>query len=303
MSKTAVGIVTFGNAAFTRLGLVEILKTVKKPVSIVLVIGKPGDTESLRLADEFQLPRIVHQENKGFPASINDIYDWAWIDGNFDNLIIMGNDVVPYPNAIDALIEEADTSDHVWVSSCQFDVRSLLARYPEAGKYFKGPNCEFTDFTARPWELHGPEHIRAHRVEGGVIKDVHNLCLFKREVFERIGYIDVNFFPAYFSDNDYCMRGTFEGLKTCSLDHSAYFHFWSRTVHQEKGSVHTPRYFQANSDFYRLKWGGPVQGEKFTVPFNGNDFRLTGDLWLPGSRTIRTREGEEEMVRYWKARG
>lgn len=305
--KTAIGIVTFGNHEFTRLALTQIVKTVTRPMDVYLVIGKPGDIETISLCTAINIDFIQHDVNKGFPASINDLYDYAWLGKNprhlaYDNLIIMGNDVVPYPNAIDALIEQAEISDYEWISSCQYDVKSLVRDHPEAAKFFKGPNYEFTDFSSRPWNLHGPENIRPHRVEDGVIKDVHNLCLFKRSVFEKIGYIDVNFFPAYFSDNDYGRRGWKEGLKTCSLDHSAYFHFWSRTIHQGSGGS-TPRYFQLNEEFYRAKWGGPVEEEVWDTPFGGNAYRLENGIYLPGNRKIDSRADEERIVNYWKSKG
>src|SRR5208282_502277 len=263
--KTAIGIVTYGNAQFTRLGLVEIIKRVKDwRETICLVTGKPGDTDTVDLARTYGTEIIRHQENKGFPASINDLYDWAWGEGRFDNLIMMGNDVVPFPGAIDALINQAATTDYELIAGSELDARSLVERYPDARQHFAGPNLLFTNFKARPWDLH-KDNVRPPYVADGVIANVHNLCLFKRSVFDKLGYIDVNFFPAYFSDNDYCMRGVFEGLKSCALYHAEYFHFWSRTIHQGTDTDHSNRAFQLNEEYYRLKWGGTPTKEAWKV--------------------------------------
>ena len=135
--KTAIGIVTYGNAQFTRLGLVEIIKRVKDwRETICLVAGKPGDTDTVDLARTYGTEIIRHQENKGFPASINDLYDWAWGEGRFDNLIMMGNDVVPFPGAIDALINQAATTDYELIAGSELDARSLVERYPDARQHF-----------------------------------------------------------------------------------------------------------------------------------------------------------------------
>lgn len=310
--KTALGIVTFGNAGFTRLALDELLKTVTHAVDVCLVVGKPGDVETANMARTHRTHPfvIVHATNKGFPASINDIYDWAWKRHDFDNLIMMGNDVIPYPGGVDSLIDEAAKPDHEWVCSSQYDVRSLCAQHPEARKFFTGDNFTFTDFSARPWDLHGPEHIRPPHVETNSIRDVHNLALFKRSVFEKIGYIDVNFYPAYFSDNDYCRRASFgidPPIRGCTLQHSAYFHFWSRTIHQ--GGGHPSKAYANNEAFYCAKWGGVVGQERWRVPFGGQPYNLTPkpagraiEIVLLPEVNIPSRENEEAIVNYWKER-
>ena len=332
--KTAIGIVTFGNHQFTRLGLTEIFRTVKHPVDICVVIGKPGDWETQNVLAQYALGRdhadgelrllskfIIHKENKGFPGSINDIYDWAFVPqklqqgeihndfGEYDNLIIMGNDVVPYPGAIDALIDQAERSDHDCICSCMYDVKSLVRDHPEAARHFTRPNFQFTDFNARPWDMHGPEHVQPYAVIEGNRGGLHDLTLFKRSVFEKIGYIDVNFFPAYFSDNDYWRRGLLAGVKFCSVTTSCYFHFWSRTIHQGGKTAHTGgRAFQLNEKFYRRKWGGGPGGETFSVAFDGKQYMMgsafpntRASIILPGTNIIASRSDEPRIIEYWKA--
>lgn len=260
----------------------------------------------------------------------NDAVVKAW---GYDNLIIMGNDVVPYYGGVDALIEEAARGEWEWICSSQFDVKSLVARYPEAALYFTGPNLHFTawgsseqsgvvDFTptARPWELHeheaialverwkaAPDNVKREFVQPDCIKDVRNLCLFKRSVFEKIGYADVNFWPGgYFEDNDYCTRARKAGVKACGLQHSAYFHFWSRTIHQGEGTQ--PRQFQNNAAFYATKWGGGFDHETFNLPFNGQPYELNpkpptydGPV-LPERLKIEDRSQETAIVEYWRTK-
>lgn len=298
MIKTLIGIVTFGNLPFTRLCVQGIRETTTKPYDLFMVVGKPGDKETEEWLKSERIPHIVHNINMGFPASINDIYDWAWVSHYYDAVIIAGNDIVPYPGAIDALIETAETTPYEWVCSSQFDSHSLVARYPETKKYFEGERMVFTDFDARPWEIH--KDFRNPSIEPDTLKDVRNLTLFKRSVFSTLGYADVNFWSGgYFEDNDYARRALNAGIKACGVPHSAYFHFWSRTIHQGSGGS-TNKLFENNRMYYQIKWGGAWDDEKYTRPFDGAPFKLDDGIILPGSLKIGNRMDEEKIQRYWR---
>jgi len=372
-SKTLIGIVTFGNLPFTQLTIRALRKNTKRAVDFFVIVGKPGDTDTEEWLKAENIPHLAHEVNKGFPASLNDIYTFAWKGfgpspwqdaayacrpdhpDDYDHLIIAGNDIVPYPRAVDALMETAETTDYEWVASSQLDVESLCRFHPEVIQHFgsesgnfdeaRGKNFPFEHWDlrrrrgegclecqtmgnscpehghireyvplVRPWEIH--TDFRPPSIEPNAMRDCHNLCLFKRSVAEKIGYIDVNFFPAYFSDNDYNRRAMLAGVKGCTLPHAAYFHFWSRTIHQGSGGSNAT-FYSNNAQYYREKWGGLPGDEAFTVPFNGAK-------WCPGhglstailaegvasdaiilnsmqpDLKIAGRENEAECVDYWK---
>ena len=300
MSKTLVGIVTFGNFNFTKLTVESIEKTTKNPITFFIIVGKPNDFETVEWIKSKNMDFDFHSENWGFPASLNDIYDFAWKYNDFDNLIIAGNDIVVYPNAVDSLINKADNSDWEWISSSQFDVKSLINLYPETAQYFsQDGSFKFYKFNeVAPWEIH-KDYDKPENVEPNVIKDVHNLCLYKKSVMEKIGYIDVNFYPAYYSDNDYARRGVNAGLKTCALSNSQYFHFWSRTIHQGSGGS-TAKFFEQNRRYYKIKWGDDFAREKWLVPFDSKPYHLTSDTVLPASLKIDDRSDESKIIKFWR---
>lgn len=301
MSKTLIGMVTFGNLPFTKIVVETVKQYTNSSVDFFMVVGKPEDNETPQWLDEQGIKYHKHNENHGFPASLNDIYDYGFIENTYDYLITAGNDIAVYPGTIDNLIKVADTTDWEWISSSQFDVKTLVNIYPEAAKYFDIPNnFKFTMFDKRPWELHIDNVLsEPDRIEPDVIKDVHNLCLYKKCAIEKIGYVDVNFYPAYYEDNDYARRAVNLGLKTCALTNSVYFHFWSRTIHQGSGGS-TGRYFDQNRRFYITKWGGDFAQERWKIPFNGMDFPLTDKIILPATLGIFERKDELEIARYWR---
>ena len=298
--KTLVGIGTFGNVGFTKLAVRSVQETVKNDYSIYLVVGKPGDVETIKFAEEEGIPYEIHPTNLGFPRAVNDIYDAGWVNGDYDNVIIMGNDVVAYPYAIDSLIDTARDADYEWVCSLQYDVRSLIKDFPKTKKLFRGENLIFDYFRGRPWEAFTGYNKDLEIAEIG-FSDVQNLCLYKRSVFEKIGYTDVNFYPAYFIDNDYARRAVNANLKACTLINSRYFHLWSRTIHQESGGT-THSAFRHNESISATKWGGQFGGETWRIPFNASKYQLAPDVTLYGTLNIDSREQELDIINYWKSR-
>ena len=303
--KTLLGIVSYGNLDFLKLAVGEALATATAPLDLAVVVAKPGDTAMVQwLRREPRIQVIVNSYNQGFCGSLNDLCDLAFVGGAGDGLIVMGNDVVPYPGAIDALIEAAATTDRELISASQLDVRELVGRYPEAARYFSGPSLDFTDFSARPWDLHLAA-VRALQPELGPRPeaDVQNLCLITRRGFQRLGYFDVNYFAnGYFSDNDYCRCAALAGVAGGVLAHAVYYHAWSRTLHQGEAREHD-RFFRQNEAYYRVKWGGPVGGEKYTIPFNGRRLKVAdGLVWVP-SLKIETRAQEAAAVAFWSGGG
>lgn len=295
--KTFVGIVTFGNLEFTKLAVQSVRETATKPVDICVIIGKPGDDQTRQYCADNNLPHIVHDVNKGFPASLNDLYDWGFGYWDYDAYIAMGNDVIAYPHAIDSLIEVAETTDYEWVCAREYSVKELVKDFPHTRKYFQGENLKFTDFNSKPW-LEFNKYSNQSTFDSIGLSDVHNLCLFSRSVFDKIGYVDVNFYPAYFEDNDYVRRAINAGIKSCTVTNAFYFHFWSRTIHQGSGGS-TDKHHVKNEDFYRTKWNGDVGQELNLLPFNGNDYNLTNEIQLKGSLKIDSRENEDAIINYW----
>lgn len=296
MSKTLVGISTFGNFDFTRLAVRSIKETSVSDVDICLVVGNPDDKETIGVGDGKLHHLIIHSRNEGFPVAINDIYDTAWKHNDYDYCVIMGNDVVAYPGCIDGMIAMAETGRFDMVCATQIDVQGLVAAHPYAAQYFHGPNYVFNDFDARPWELHT---LRTeYGEEPGAMKDIRNMALFTKGAFIKLGYCDVNYWPnGYFEDNCTARRGVLSGLNVVGAPHCEFFHFWSRTIHQGP-SRKNHEYFRRNEEYYRRKWGGDWTQEKFTVPFNGKPYRI-GGVELEPTLHIGHRRNEEAIVNYW----
>lgn len=295
MSKTLIGVVAYGGLPFLRILLDELAATAPG-IDVSVIVAKPGDDAMWDHLFRRKVSAKPHDQNKGFPASINDLCDMAFVAGDYDNLIICGNDTVPMPGCIDAMIHCADTTDWETISATEFDSRSLVATYPEASKLFHGPNHHFVDFNARPWELH---QYTATGIQPDCFKDVRNMTLYKRSAFEKTGYADVNFWPnGYFEDNDIAHRCVLAGVKSAGLLDASFFHFWSRTIHQGEARPNNV-YFDRNRAHYIRKWGGEPYKETYTLPYQGDTLQLSPKIFLPGKLKIESRANEPDIVKYW----
>lgn len=266
MSRTLIGISTYGNLPFTRLAVRSIRETASKDVKVLIVVGKPDDTETLEFAHENADLVIHHDRNWGFPASCNDVLDAAWKHADFDYCILMGNDVIAYPGCIDGMISMAESGQWEQVCASMYEVQGLIHDHPEVASYFSGSNHVFSDFYARPWELHKPR--TEYGEEPGALKDIQNMTLYTKGAFAKLGYFDVAFWPnGYFSDNDYARRGVIAGVKGVGAPHCEFFHFWSRTIHQGESRPNNV-YFDRNRDHYISMWGGEPGKETRLAPIH-----------------------------------
>jgi GT2 family glycosyltransferase len=93
--------------------------------------------------------------------------------------------------------------------------------------------------------------------------------MVRSSLFEKVGYFDERFWPAYFEDNDFHRRmkfaGAIEAVAPCGYDHlnSGTMKRYSK----EELEQHHVR-FRAVRDYYIEKWGGLPGEEKFSIPFD-----------------------------------
>ncbi len=294
VEKIIVGVPTFGNVGFTKMTIDHIKKTVKTPYELMVVVGKPGDSDTVKLCRDQNIYYVKHTVNKGLPAEINDMYDYAFRDCNYDALVVVGNDVLPYWESIDKLVKFANESEYDWISGTCVTSNGLISKIPSVASYFNGgeKNKNFFGSSLPEWlDKYKPSDkemvVDLDRFK--IIGDSHNLCLFTKHLFEEIGYVDVNFYPAYYEDNDYSHRAQLAKLKMCRLQHVKYFHFWSRTIHQGNMKSTNDKYFPLNKSFYIQKWGGEPGKEKFSKPLYGSK----------GHINITSRANEDKIIQSW----
>lgn len=101
----------------------------------------------------------------------------------------------------------------------------------------------------------------------GIIYTLHDiLCVYNAKVFADIGGYDTNF-AAYFSDNDYFRRMELAGW-TRIVSGIEVGHVGSQTINSDPLLRHVNSItFPLYREYYRAKWGGVPDQERFTHPF------------------------------------
>ena len=97
----------------------------------------------------------------------------------------------------------------------------------------------------------------------------------KKSGFEKLGYFDENFYPAYYEDADYCYRVKLhndissEKFSFGFLDRNWFIHEGSASrLNEDRTKYNTEIGIAAN--YYVEKWGGFQNSEKFINPYNSN---------------------------------
>ena len=91
---------------------------------------------------------------------------------------------------------------------------------------------------------------------------------------DAVGWFDENLHPMYYEDRDFEYRMKLAGVPYEQLP-SGTTHDTSSTIHSDQRLFERNREtFSLNGRYYHDKWGGPPYSERFTVPFNGEPFKL-----------------------------
>jgi len=293
MDKLYIGMVTFGNLPYTRMAIQSLMETASPPAEFVVVVGKPGDEETVSYLDGIpeeneEGDSIIilkrHPTNLGFPWGINDIMQYVFKMAGADKLLIVGNDCIAYPDAVDELLYVAAAyPDFDYFSGTETKSVWFKDKYPHRSSMINPDGV--LNVGGVGWEpyyfkehLAHWEDVKRNSSLWGKVKEItyingfHNFALIRKSYFDKVGYVDPAFFPAYYEDVDYVRRGRLAGCKFAEVPMAQYFNFESTTIKTETGDMHR-RYFPLNRRYYEEKWeGGP--GEELNVrPFAGRTTR------------------------------
>ncbi len=185
----------------------NIIKNTSYPYRLIL-IDNASDAETRRylegLADPKRVPHkidatiIRNEKNLGFVKAVNQglkISDAPYV-------CVMNNDTIPGPGWLETMIEFGQTHADVGLMNPQcnghqntpIDVYAKMLKEKNSGKYMEMNQCQ-------------------------------GFCmLIKREVIDKIGYLDESFGIGGFDDTDYSMRAFRAGYRCVSVHSSYVYH-------------------------------------------------------------------------------
>jgi GT2 family glycosyltransferase len=158
-----------------------------------------------------------------------------------DVVVITNDDVVFAPSDLDALASAAASDRERYIVSCAGPHGRYGCRLPSHG---------YACFAINPVAL------------------------------DRLGCFDQNFFPAYCEDQDYSRRAALAGLHEGNCANTNVFHAGSTAIFSDQDlRIRNSRTQALNMSYYRRKWGGNGDNERYRYPFNDPafDYRIPPD--------------------------
>jgi len=133
----------------------------------------------------------LNSKNKGFPAGMNDGLKLA--EGEF--LVLLNNDILVTPDWLSSLLAPLITNPEIGLVGPISNNVGTEQRIDIEGL----DKNNYVDYTR--------EYLNRHKGEVFFTKRICFSCVaLRRDVFEKIGFLDEKFGIGFYEDDDYCLR-------------------------------------------------------------------------------------------------
>lgn len=218
--KTSIIILSYNNLNLTQNCIESIRKYTNKNNYELIVIDNNSDEETVEyLRNQDDLICIFNQENKGFAGGCNQGMKIA----SGDNVLLLNNDTIVTPNWLDNLLTALYSDDDIGAvgpitNYCSNYQQVSLPVNPQMDndEFFKN----FNKSDKNKWE----ERLRL----------IGFCLLIKKEVVQKIGYLDELFALGNYEDDDYCLRIRKIGYRLLLCKDTFIFHVGSASFSQLK---------------------------------------------------------------------
>lgn len=236
--KTSIIILTFNKLDYTKKCIESIRKyTDSKTYEIVVVDNCSTDGTPQWLLQQEDIIKILNTENLGFPRGCNQGLEIA----TGDNLLLLNNDVIVTPNWLPNLIKALYSSPKI----------GAVGPVTNHASYGQKIDVDYqTDHGIIPFarEYNTSDSSKWKKR----LKLIGFCLLFKREVFEQIGYLDVRFTPGNYEDDDYCIRIIRKGYELLVCEDTFIHHYGSMSFGKESETL--KQLYMTNYLKFKQKW-------------------------------------------------
>ncbi|MCI8347620.1 MAG: glycosyltransferase [Bacilli bacterium] len=238
--KTSIIIVTYNNFDYTKDCIESIDKYTKKNTYEIIVVDNCS-TDGTRdwLKDQKSFKVILNEENLGFPKACNQGIDVADRD---NDILLLNNDTIVTTNWLKNLriCLESDSNIGAVGSICNHNENE------------QGCDFSYDDFDSMQRLAKINNVSDQSRWEEKVF--LIGFCLLiKREIIDKIKYLDEEYSPGYIEDNDLSLRIIKEGYKLV-LCHDSFIHHYLGTAFRKDLNKFYP-ILEKNREYFLKKWG------------------------------------------------
>ena len=240
-AKVSIVIVSYNNAALTRLCLESVLRNSMHPNYEVIVVDNASTDGSVELLESWRDERvrvILNRENAGFAAANNQALQAA--TGAY--VVLLNNDTVVPRGWLPRMLRHLDDPQVglvVAVTNFSGNESRIAVAYE---------NVEDMPRFAEPY-------MRDHDGERFDIRVAAMYCVgMRREVYDRVGPLDEAFTIGMFEDDDYSHRARLAGLRVvCAED--VYVHHFGQASFSKLDKTAYEALWRRNQAYFESKWG------------------------------------------------
>lgn len=243
-SNVLIVIVNFNGAIDTTQCINSLKKISYKNFDIIIVDNASNEKDKKLLGsllnDNIEISYSA--KNHGYSGG-NNIGIKKAIESNYQYVLLLNNDTVVEKDFLTNLITSIKFKNDIGICAPKinyFSDRNLIWSY--GGKINKLRGSGFSDFENKVDNIN---------ITNRYVDFASGCCLLiKREVFEKVGLLDENYF-LYLEDTDFCMRVTNNGFKILVVSDSKIYHKVNATT--SKANLSLPIYYTTRNRLYFSK--------------------------------------------------
>ena len=213
MHFTSIVILTYNQLEYTKLCIESIRKFTPKDKYELIVVDNNSTDETVKwLKEQKDIKLILNSENLGVPKGYNQGINVS----KGDNILLLNNDVIVTPNWLYNL-------DYALWSNLEIGAVGCLSNYVSNHQKI---NVIYKDITSmlKFAEKFNIQDSKKYEIRHKLI----GFCfLVKKEVVDKIGLLDEQFFPGNYEDDDYCKRILNKNYKLLLCKDTFVHHFGS----------------------------------------------------------------------------
>ncbi|RDY25649.1 glycosyltransferase [Romboutsia weinsteinii] len=236
---TSIIILTYNKLEYTKLCIESIRKfTPKNKYEIIVVDNNSSDDTVSWLKEQEDIISICNDTNVGFPAGCNQGIKIA----KGDSVLLLNNDVIVTPNWLNNLDKALYSKDDIGAvgaitNNCS-NAQQIEVSYTDIS--------QMIDFASKV-------NISNEQLWDYKITLVGFCYLIKKEVLDKVGFLDERFTPGNYEDNDLSFRIIVEGYKLLLCKDCFVHHFGSVSFKENMDSFIN----NMNTNFVKMneKWG------------------------------------------------
>lgn len=235
--KTSIIILTYNGLVYSKKCIESIRKYTEGDYEIIVVDNNSTDGTRNWLKMQKDIKVIYNRDNLGYPKGCNKGICLA----NGDDILLLNNDTILTPN---------------WLKNlriCLYSNKKIGAVGPVTNKCSNGQSinikCNSINGMLKWCERYNISNYNKWKEKNKLI----GFCfLVKREVVNKIGFLDERFSPGNYEDDDYSIRIRKAGYKLVLCEDTFIYHYGGISF----SKCDYLKLLQINKDKFREKWSG-----------------------------------------------